>query len=267
MNFVVFPPKRLYSLCKGFHTMLKEARQKAIAAFVRERSFATLHELMQLTNSSESTIRADLVEMDKDGRILRLRGGAQSPNFDSSSFEMTVTDKSRLAVGAKRKIGAFAASLIQNRSIVYIDAGTTTAAVLDFLSAKDVVFVTNSTSIGRRLTELGYETYLTGGKMKLSTDAYVGSYALDSLSRFHFDLGFFGANGVDLNEGVTTPEYEESIMKKSAIARCKKAYILADSSKFGLVSACRFAELDKVEIITDKTPEEYQRSTIKEVKA
>jgi DeoR family fructose operon transcriptional repressor len=246
--------------------MLKEERFTKIVDYVNEMKYASLEELMKLTSSSESTIRADLVELSRSKKIIRLRGGAQALDTRSSSYEMNMKEKTKLESSSKKKIGEYASSLVNPKSLIYVDAGTTTYHFAKNLTAKEVIVVTNSNQIGEYLTEKGFEVYVTGGKIKLTTDAYIGSYTVDAISKFIFDQGFFGTNGIDLKQGLTTPDYEEAIVKKTAIEHCKEVYILADHTKFDTKSAVSFSSLDKVKIITDSIPDKkYQSDNIKEV--
>jgi DeoR family fructose operon transcriptional repressor len=245
--------------------MLKEERFTKIVNYVNEMKYASLEELMKLTSSSESTIRADLVELSRLKKIIRLRGGAQALDTKSSSYEMNMNEKAKLENASKKKIAEYAATLIKPKSLIYIDAGTTTYSLAKILNAKEIIVVTNSNKIGEYLTEKGFEVYVTGGKIKLTTDAYIGSYTVDSISKFIFDQGFFGTNGIDLERGLTTPDYEEAMVKKTAINHCKEAYILADHTKFGNVCAVQFSSLENIKIITDYIPnDKYQSLNIKE---
>lgn len=78
----------------------------------------------------------------------------------------------------------------------------------------------------------------------------VGGRAIESISCYNFTLGFFGVNGITLQNGYTTPDEEEARMKKAAMSRCRRKIVLADPSKFGLLTAVTFAPLEAAEILT-----------------
>ncbi|MCR5505743.1 MAG: DeoR/GlpR family DNA-binding transcription regulator [Bacilli bacterium] len=247
--------------------MLKEARLSLILQAVNERNYVSLHDLMALTDSSESTIRADLIALAKEGKIIRLRGGAQAISGEVVSYELSNEIKMDIEYDAKRKIGQHAASLIKDRATIFIDAGTTTIHILDYINAKDIYIVTNSLSIAKKAKINGYKVTVTGGDIKLSTDAFVGSLAQEIISHFTFDVGFFGCNGVDITNGVTTPEVEEALIKQAAMNRCKRVFILADSTKFGIKTAITFHPFIGSEFITDKiTNNKFLDKGIVEVK-
>lgn len=247
--------------------MLKEARYSKILETVNERNFVSFHDLMELTNSSESTIRADLVVLANEGKLIRLRGGAQAIDKDQINYELGNDTKMVIEIDAKKRIAQYAASLIKDRSTVYVDAGTTTLHLIDFITAKEVSIVTNSLSIARKAKLRNFKVYVIGGDIKLSTDAFVGSLAQDIVNRFSFDIGFFGCNGIDFVQGITTPEVEEAIIKQTAMSKCKKLYILADHTKLGVKTAVTFHPFIGSEIITDKiTNNNYINKGILEVR-
>ena len=243
----------------GTFCMLKNARLNLIVETVNERKFVSLKELMDVLGASESTVRADLVELAKQGRIIRLRGGAQALNSESLSYELSMEDKLSIQTEAKRGIAEYAASLVPEHSLIYIDAGSTTYFMAEYLKTS-VKAVTNSMTLARALASHGVKAYVIGGELKLSTEAFIGTLACNTLAQFHFDYGFFGTTGVDLEHGFTTPEFEEANVKSAAMAQCKKVYVLADSTKFGTTTAITFHPLDDVTIITERIKKDIYRN-------
>lgn len=247
--------------------MLKNLRLEMILNLVDEKEYVSIHELMERTSSSESTIRGDLVYLEKEGKINRLHGGAKSLRTNSSSlFELNMSEKQLLNVEEKNAIAKYAATLIKDNSLVYIDAGTTTSFLCDYITSKNNTFVTNSMTIAQKLKKKGYKVYVTGGEIKLSTDAFLGAFPLETIKRFTFDFGFFGSNAISLNQGYTTPDYEEAIIKKTALERSLKAFVLADSSKLGFEKGVSFASFDEATLITNKmNKKEYKKENVLEV--
>ena len=92
--------------------------------------------------------------------------------------------------------------------------------------------------------------------MKSVTYAAVGAITAENLRRYNFTIGFFGTNGISLKAGFTTPTAEEAMIKEIAVKHCKKAYILADRSKFGKITPVSFSSLEDAVIITDKQPDD-----------
>ena len=125
--------------------MLTEERYAVILEQVRKNKSVKLPELCELLGASESTIRRDLTELDERGLVKKVHGGAISIEEGSfNSIEPDVESKSKMFTEEKIAIARYAASLVEDGDFVFIDAGTTTEKMIDFLPQKDVTFVTNA---------------------------------------------------------------------------------------------------------------------------
>ncbi len=243
--------------------MLTEERQRRILETVEERGSVTAQELMMLLDASESTIRRDLTSMAKDGLLNKVHGGAMAkkPSSYETRDDLVELRKSR-NTSEKMAIAKYAAGLITSSDFVYLDAGTTTQMMIDFLDAPGAIFVTNAVEHARLLTAKGYTAYILGGEFKSVTEAIVGEEAVATVMKYNFTKGFFGANGITKGAGFTTPELKEAMIKRKAMESTKQAYVLADNSKFGQVSAITFADLHQACIVTDQLPDDiYEQYT------
>lgn len=239
--------------------MLAEERKSKIVDMVNENKAITAAELMQEFNASEATIRRDLTELDKKGLISKVHGGAVTIQAQIM-IDNKVSERAELNQEEKQAIAKYAAGLIQDHDLVFLDAGTTTGYVIDYIQAKYITIVTNAIIHAQKASALGYTVYLTGGRLKSSTEALVGSDCFDSLSRFHFSIGFFGSNGISHKTGFTTPDIEEAKIKEMAITRTSSPYILCDSTKFQVTAPVCFAPYENACIITTgNVPDSYKK--------
>ena len=103
--------------------MLTEERLQGIWRIVTEKGSASIQELMDALNISESTVRRDLAVLDEQGRIQKVRGGAMVVGDAYSTKEDSVTQKKDKNLAEKREIAKYAASLIKEDDFVYLDAG------------------------------------------------------------------------------------------------------------------------------------------------
>ena len=231
--------------------MLSKERHKLILEKIDKESVVYLNDLVQYLNTSESTIRRDLTALDKAGLLRKVHGGAMSLNEKViNTVDDIVENRQNLNISEKTKIAAYAASLIKDDDLVYIDAGTTTELMIDFISNTKATFVTNGIVHARKLLKKNCTTYILGGEIKLSTEAIVGAETVNSLRKYNFTKGFFGTNGVDIKRGFTTPDMREAMVKEEAFYRSKNKFVLCDKSKFGKVSSITFAEIKEAQIIT-----------------
>lgn len=235
--------------------MLTEERFSRILAIVDLEGSVKITDLVQRLNISESTVRRDLAAMDEKGLLVKVYGGAISLTRPQVMVrdESIVKRKAQFAE-EKRKIAKYAASLIRPGDFVFLDAGTTTEMMLDFLTPCDATFVTHAVNHALRLSSLGLKVYVPGGELKSVTEIVFGEHTIRDLARFSFSKGFFGTNGISLDGGYTTPDPREAAVKAAALAACRQRYILADESKFKAASNVRFADFEEATLITNRNP-------------
>ena len=276
--------------------MLQYERFETIMNKLQSQSSVRVSDLSRELGVSESTIRRDISDLAKAGRLKKVFGGAvpaQSrteaagrtaaeaadrtaaeaagrtaaeaavdPDFAGrtiNAVSRNVEEKARLQVDEKSEVAMRAAAMIEDGDLVYIDAGTTTGCMIDHIDCEGASFVTNGARHAIRLARRGFRVWLLSGRLKAKTEAVIGQGAVDSLQKYHFNKCFIGTDGVDQKCGLTTADIEESMVKTNAIERSQNVFILADSSKFGLVASVTFAPLDAGTIITDRLPDEAYR--------
>ena len=239
--------------------MLNEERKRKILDIINERKSVTINELMEILDASQSTIRRDLNELDRSRLIKKVHGGAVSLKNQILTKDETVLQRQDLNTGSKKEIARYAASLIKENDVVYLDAGTTTAEMLPFLQDVRAVYITNCISHAGVLAAYGHQVYLPGGTLKTTTDALIGAETSKYLEKMNFTIGFFGTNGISIGEGMTTPDPEEGEIKRTAFLHCAETYVLADQSKFNVICTYTFAPIDKGFIVTDSSaPKAYR---------
>ena len=194
-----------------------------------------------------------MIALDKAGLLKKVHGGATAlKDISINTLDDIVENRKSLNMEEKFKIAKYAASLIKDNDLVYLDAGTTTELMINFINNTKAIFVTNGIVHARNLIKKNCTTYILGGELKLSTEAIVGAETVKSLRKYNFTKGFFGANGVDLERGFSTPDIKEAMVKEEALIRSKKRYVLCDKSKFDEISSITFADIQDAEIITTK---------------
>lgn len=247
--------------------MLTEERWNAIIERVDREKAITVPELEKALGVSAATIRRDLTQLNKMGRIVKVHGGATSVQTHFISRDLSIEEKHSLNSEEKLLIAEYAARLIEPNDFIFIDAGTTTELLIDCITEINAGFVTNSLMHAERLTLKGCRVYLTGGELKAMTDALVGPITVDALQKMHFTKGFWGTNGVTSESGFTTPEPNEAMIKKVSMQQTSDRYVLCDASKFSAISAMKFADFSSATIITDRlTDKRYSKySNIVEV--
>lgn len=236
--------------------MLTEERQQKILQQLDQENIVKLHDLIAGLGASESTIRRDLQELENQNLLERIHGGAKK--IQQLGFEADMATKSQENIEAKQAIAKYAASLVHKDEVIYLDAGSTTLEMINYLSSEQkLIVVTNSVKHAAALIDRQIETIILGGTIKLSTNATHGYNSIQLLEQFRFNKVFMGMNGIDLKGGYTTPDPEEAVLKRMAIQQSEEAFILADHSKFNVITFTRVASLEDAAVITDYCPNDH----------
>ena len=158
--------------------------------------------------ASESTVRRDLIALDRLGKLHKVHGGATLTRRDFIRREEKLDEKLQLHMDEKEMIAAYAAAQVDDTDFVYLDAGSSTLLMIDHLQP-GATFVTNGLLHAQRLVAKGMKTYVLGGELKHSTDAIIGLAAAKNLHNYNFSKCFIGTNGIAIRQGFTTPDTDE----------------------------------------------------------
>lgn len=233
--------------------MLTQERYAKILAILESMGSVTVQYLMTELDASESTVRRDLTVLDANGQLKKVHGGAILKNAVYSSIDDEVIHRKEKNKESKEKIAKYAAGLINPGDFVYLDAGTTTERMIEYITERQAVYVTNAITHAKKLAEQGCTVYILGGEFKAVTEAIVGEEAVVALGKYNFSKGFWGTNGISIQKGFSTPELKEALVKQKSMENCKDCYILADETKFNLISNVTFAPFENATIITTGT--------------
>ncbi|CAM3648450.1 DeoR/GlpR family DNA-binding transcription regulator [Cytobacillus oceanisediminis] len=250
--------------------MLTPERHKLILQLIKEKGVVKIQDLVDLTETSESTIRRDLTQLEEGKYLKRIHGGAA--RLQGKLQEPSMTEKSSKNLQQKRQIAKYAAGLVEEGDSIYLDAGSTVTEIIPFLPSKEIVVVTNGLMHINALLERNIKTFIIGGFAKEQTKAIIGRGAMASLEHYRFDKCFMGVNGIHPQFGYTTPDQDEAMIKQMAISLSREAFILADDTKFSEIAFAKIADLHTATIITNGLDEEHQepyasKTTIKVVTA
>ena len=204
---------------------------------------------------AEEIIGSDIMEMGRNHvkELYGIRVTADNKEVAEKAEVLVLSVKPQFYDAVIKEIKEL---ITETQIIVTIAPGKT----LEYLAGARAVFVTNAVSHAQTLAKMGIRVYLIGGELKSSTEAVVGSQAMQMIQMYHFTKGFFGTNGITKREGFTTPDTNEAIVKSTAMKQCKDVYVLADTTKFGQVSSVTFGEFADGCILTEEIPEEYRES-------
>lgn len=235
------------------HPLFAEERKNQILELLRQKSKLLVPELCEYFDVSPATIRNDLRDLESERKLKRTHGGAIS--LEKASFELDSRHKEVRNREQKQQIAACAAKMIEDGDTIILDTGTTTLELAKCLSEKrDLTIVLNDVEIAALLEETTQANLiLIGGTLRHGFHCTVGPMAVAYLSELNVDKAFLSSNGVSLDRGFTTPDFNQAEIKKSMIRVASESIMLSDSSKFGKLSFTQFAALEDIDkLITDK---------------
>jgi DeoR/GlpR family transcriptional regulator of sugar metabolism len=236
----------------------RQARLQSILEVLVQAERISVEKLSESFDVSPSTIRRDLMLLQKQGLLRRDYGGAASvePLFYEafaldSSFQEQVSRQSQ----EKRRIGAAAAELVADGETIAFSAGTTTTQV-----ARSIPFrrrITIFTNAVNMAMELGmrkhFNVVLTGGAMRGAWFSLVGSMAVEVAQRMFYDKLFLGVSGISTEAGLTDHHPDEAAVNRVLIAQSRQKIIVADHTKFSVVAKYALASLESADLIITDT--------------
>ena len=240
--------------------MLPAERRQQILRAVRS-GRAHVGDLAERFSVSEMTVRRDLRELERDGKLERVHGGAVSSGTEPPFAQIAVE---RLDV--KDRIGRAAAALVEDGQTVMIDIGTTTLQVACHLRGRPVTVITSNLAVFDELaSDPDIELILPGGVVRRNYRSLVGVLAEDTLRQLHADIAFLGASGLTEDLAVMDTTMVEVPIKRAMLAAADRTVLCVDGAKCGMggiVRVCGAADLDTV--ITDATAPADRRERLEE---
>ena len=231
--------------------MIQDERLEAIKGILRTKKIVSTNELCELLFCSKSTVRRDLLQMEKAGIVRRTRGGVALAA--DRAIELPIHFRKNKNQDKKEAIAKEAKRYLENDLLIFLDASTTFRALVPYIVSLDTAsIVTNSLSIASELGQYDHlQVLIPSGRIFAGHDAILGMQTLNSLRDFAFDLAFFSCKSLDPN-GAYEAEYEQALVKKNMLKQAKCSVLLCDTTKIGQSSLYHVAtQREFTEVITD----------------
>lgn len=246
--------------------MLVADRRRRVLEIVSQKGFIALADLAREMQVSESTIRRDLDELDRDGTVRRTHGGAVY--VGDEAVQPALSDRATRQRQEKRAIAKAALARLNGGDTVLLDGGTTTLEVARLLMGRSLQIVTNSLPIANLLTASSRtDVILLGGYLYPRTGVLLGPLTVKTLTDIHVNQALMSCGGITdrglFNKNLLLVETQRQMM------RCAdEVVVLADHTKIGrpaLSFLCDFTEVDT--LIVDKGVTPSQRELLTSVEA
>jgi DeoR/GlpR family transcriptional regulator of sugar metabolism len=237
--------------------MLAEERRRHILEHLNRFGTAKIADFVEQFGVSEMTIHRDLNQIERDGLLDKVHGGAVAKHV----AEIPYRDRFVQHEAEKRAVTRRAAELVKEGQTIFLSAGTTITELARVLPKSGLKIITNSLPIAQELTlSSENDIMLTGGTVRRYAEALVGSAAKSSLENEYVHLAFISVTGIDLEQGLSVYSESEADMLRHIIKAARKTILLTDSSKYAQVMGSIVFPLDSVHtlISDDNIPKPYR---------
>lgn len=231
-----------------------------IEKYITEQKSASLDQLCEVFQISKVTLRRDLDKLLPRGTIEKVYGGVIAVLSRESSMDglISYSERNIKNAAAKDQIARLAASSVENNDTIYIDTGTSTLGIIDYLThISNLTIITNSVLVASK--SLGHDnikTIMLPGIINTRSASTVGNGCQEYLRRCHMQKAFMACTGIT-EFGAANASPEEYEVKKVALEQSRIHYLLIDHSKFDKSALMVYSPIENLHrIFTDKQPPE-----------
>ncbi|CDL81676.1 DeoR/GlpR family DNA-binding transcription regulator [Xenorhabdus szentirmaii] len=227
-------------------------RRDFIYRYLHEHQTVSISTLVESLCVSHMTVRRDIRVLEEEGKVMCIAGGVQLN--DALRQELPWNEKAHIHHRHKKAIGKYAASLVEDGQVVYLDAGTTTFEIAQVLAERfNLTIVTNDFSIAQYLMDKPQlNLFHTGGQVDKRNYSCVGNSAAMVLRTLNVDIAFISTSSWDLKHGISTPYEDKVLVKQTLLEIARRKILISDSSKYGKYGMFRVCPLSSLnDIICD----------------
>ncbi|WP_120463795.1 DeoR/GlpR family DNA-binding transcription regulator [Paenibacillus aceti] len=232
--------------------MLPIARKAKIKELIIEKKNVTVAELTAMFNVTEESIRRDLKQLEDEGILIRIYGGAYIS--DGVQNDVNVNLREHIHVEGKKRIASKCVEFIKNGDSIFLDASTTSLYIANMIGNKRITVVTNSMKIVNTLVDSpSVHLVIIGGVVSNSSMSALGRNAEQNMNSYYFDLAFISCRTISMQHGITDSNEQQAEVRRLAVERANTVYLVADHTKFdrtSFASICGFEHIHS--IIVDK---------------
>ncbi|MEV0665578.1 DeoR/GlpR family DNA-binding transcription regulator [Actinomadura luteofluorescens] len=229
--------------------MTSSMRRAQIVSSLRAKGAASVRELAETLQVSESTIRRDLDVLDRNGELLRTYGGAAlspRPAAPEISFAASAEHDS----DEKAAVAARAAKLVEDDMVVVLDIGTSTRLLARHLRGRPVTVITANLAVLDELRDDdAVRLCLLGGVVRRNYLSLVGSLTETALRQVRADLVFLSCTGVRPDGHVMDDMEVETPIKQAMLESADHVVLVAGEAKFPGTGSLRVCSLDRVDAL------------------
>lgn len=241
--------------------MLAITRKNKIKEIITEKKSATVAELAKLFNITEETIRRDLSQLESEGFLKRIYGGAYIEDIVQSDLDVRLREK--IMVKDKEIIANECARIIMDGNSIFLDASTTSLYIATKIKNKKITVITNSLKIANLLSDSeSVRLLLVGGILDSSSLSFVGKNTENDMRQYFVDKAFISCRSIHLKTGITDSNEQQAEVRKLALQHSNHTYLVVDHTKFNKTSFALIGRIDEIDtvVVNKPLPEEWKNA-------
>ncbi len=230
-------------------------RRETIKGLLGTKPFISLEELeAAFPEVSQMTLRRDIEYFEAQGDAIKVRGGARSMKFITTSAEDAFSKRLCENIRAKEKLAACAVEMIETGRSIFLDSGTTMLTLASLIPDERYTVITTGPNVALEMIKKQRPMVnIVGGMLNRDNISVVGASALEFLDSINIDVAFIVPSGVSEN-GLSGGNYSECEVKRKVISKANKVVVLMSVSKLGKVLPYTVCSLEDIDILISDMP-------------
>ncbi len=230
---------------------MNSERREIIRELLQNKPFISLHELeMRFPNVSSMTLRRDIEYFEELSEAIKVRGGARSMKFITTSMEDTFSLRMNENVIAKEKVAYKAIAMIETGRSLFLDSGTTMLKLASLLPDERLTITTTGPNIAIELIKKSMPIVnIVGGMLNRDNISVSGNQSIRFLNDINIDVAFIVPSGMSAHDGLTCGNYIECELKKLIVEKARRVVVLMDTSKLDKSLPYTFCGIGDIDVI------------------
>lgn len=232
-------------------------RRNAIRELLQRRPFVTIRELEELfPDVSSMTLRRDIEYFEKRGEAIKVRGGARSMKFITTSMEDAFNLRLHTNSSAKERVARKALSYLETGRSIFLDSGTTVLRLAENIPNERISVTTTGLNVALELMKKELPIInMVGGMVNRDNITVTGVQSINFLENINIDVAFIVPSGISGKDGLTCGNFSDCELKRLVVQKARKVIVLMDASKLNKCLPYTFAAFEEADvIITDAEP-------------
>ncbi|EIA19803.1 DeoR/GlpR family DNA-binding transcription regulator [Listeria fleischmannii] len=229
---------------------MKVKRIQAIEDYIHTQGTVSLDDLCEYFGVSKNTIRRDINKIAEKNTIKKVYGGVVSLQENVNEL-LPFENRDITNHAEKKKIGQAAAQLIEDNDLIFVDSGTTTRYLVNYIPTdKNVTIITNNLDTINLAADMeNISIFVIGTTFKRKTKSFVGIENWSFFQKYNVTKAFMAATAFSGSHGVMNSDILEYEVKKRMVEKAEKKILMADHTKADKSALLTYSSLADFDVL------------------